>query len=57
MSIGGWRTQAMFRSYAIVSAADQKQAIEMLELARAARAKSSAPISAPIPQPVTDTVQ
>jgi integrase len=57
MSIGGWRTQAMFRRYAIVSAADQKQAVEMLELARAARAKASAPISAPTPQTVTDTVQ
>jgi integrase len=34
MSIGGWKTAAMFRRYAIVSHADQKAAVERLEQAR-----------------------
>jgi integrase len=33
--IGGWKTAAMFKRYAIVSTADQKAAIEKLEQARA----------------------
>ena len=33
--IGGWKTAAMFKRYAIVSSADQKAAIEKLEQARA----------------------
>jgi len=32
--IGGWKTAAMFKRYAIVSTADQKAAIEKLEQAR-----------------------
>jgi len=35
-SIGGWKTAAMFKRYAIVSSADQKAAIEKLEKAREA---------------------
>ncbi len=35
MSIGGWKTPAMFRRYAIVSTADQRAAVEKLERARA----------------------
>ena len=34
MSLGGWKTASMFRRYAIVSAADQKDAMLMLEKAR-----------------------
>ena len=34
MSIGGWKTAAMFRRYAIVSQADQKAAVEKLERQR-----------------------
>jgi hypothetical protein len=35
MATGGWRTAAMFRRYAIASSADQRDAMEMLERARA----------------------
>jgi integrase len=35
MSVGGWKTAAMFRRYAIVSNADQRQAMEKLERQRA----------------------
>jgi hypothetical protein len=35
MAIGGWKTPAMFRRYAIVSTADQRAAVEKLERARA----------------------
>jgi integrase len=38
MAMGGWKTAAMFRRYAIVSSADQRAAVEMLERARAERA-------------------
>ena len=38
MAMGGWKTAAMFRRYAIVSTADQRAAVEMLERARAERA-------------------
>ena len=34
MSIGGWKTAAMFRRYAIVSTADQRAAMDKLERAR-----------------------
>jgi integrase len=34
MATGGWKTPAMFRRYAIVSSADQKDAMRMLEEAR-----------------------
>jgi integrase len=37
MSIGGWRTASMFRRYAIVSKADNIDAMERLERARAER--------------------
>jgi len=37
MSIGGWKTNSMFRRYAIVSSSDQRAAVEMLERARAER--------------------
>lgn len=39
MAAGGWKTAAMFRRYAIVSSADQKAAVEMLERARAEQAQ------------------
>jgi integrase len=35
MAQGGWKTAAMFRRYAIVSSADNRAAVEMLEKARA----------------------
>jgi hypothetical protein len=38
MAIGGWKTAAIFRRYAIVSSADGRAAVEMLERARAERA-------------------
>jgi len=38
MAMGGWKTAAMFRRYAIVSSADQSAAVEMLERARTQRA-------------------
>jgi integrase len=42
MATGGWKTAAMFRRYAIVSSADSRDAMEMLERARAQRAAASA---------------
>jgi integrase len=45
MQAGGWKTAAMFRRYAIVSSADQRAAVEMLERARAS---ATAPFSAPL---------
>jgi len=36
MAAGGWKTAAMFRRYAIVSSADQRSAVQMLERSRAA---------------------
>lgn len=64
MSVGGWRTTSMFRRYAIVSSADQRAAVEMLELARQ-QANNNSPQTAPIPEqqpvadmePLTDKVQ
>ena len=44
MATGGWRTPSMLRRYAIVSSADQRAAVEILERARAA--KSGSPDSA-----------
>ena len=34
MAMGGWRTAATFRRYAIVSSADQKDAVAKIEQAR-----------------------
>jgi integrase len=45
MAMGGWRTASMFRRYAIVSTADQRAAVEMLERARP---EAIAPFSAPL---------
>jgi integrase len=42
MRIGGWRTAGVFRRYAIVSSADQRAAVEMLERARTERATANA---------------
>ena len=39
MAAGGWKTAQMFRRYAIVSSADQRTAVELLERSRAERAK------------------
>ena len=36
IAAGGWKTPAMFRRYAIVSSADQRAPMELLERARAA---------------------
>jgi hypothetical protein len=47
MAMGGWKTAAMFRRYAIVSSADQRAAVEMLERARAVRAAEFRPESCP----------
>jgi hypothetical protein len=43
MATGGWKTAAMFRRYAIVSSSDQRDAMEMLERARAERQLASVP--------------
>ena len=52
MATGGWKTPAMFRRYAIVSSADQRAAVEMLERARAEHVSPrSAPFSPKTPQP------
>lgn len=45
MQAGGWKTAAMFRRYAIVSSADQRAAVEMLERARAERTTALGPES------------
>lgn len=45
MDTGGWKTPAMFRRYAIVSSADQRAAVEMLERARAESSRKVALIS------------
>jgi integrase len=47
MTMGGWKTAAMFRRYAIVSGADGRAAVEMLERSRAQRASALAPETAP----------
>ena len=53
MAIGGWKTNTMFRRYAIVSSADQRAAVEMLERARAQRSIPVAQISVVRLQPET----
>jgi integrase len=55
MAMGGWKTAAMFRRYAIVSSADQRAAADALEQWRAKQAaqraeKPTAPFTAPEPQ-------
>jgi integrase len=45
MSMGGWLTASVFRRYAIVSSADQRAAVEMLERARVENSPRSAPFS------------
>lgn len=45
MAIGGWKTPAMFRRYAIVSAADQRAAVEKLEHARSENSPYFGPYS------------
>jgi integrase len=45
MSTGGWKTAAMFRRYAIVSNADQRAAVEMLEKARELQESARAELS------------
>lgn len=47
MAIGGWKTPSMFRRYAIVSSADQRRAVEMLEQARVAEKASKPPVRPP----------
>jgi integrase len=44
MEIGGWKTRAMFMRYAIVSNADQRAAVNLLERAREALGHDSAMI-------------
>ena len=56
MKIGGWKTASMFRRYAIDSHKDQRQAVELLEAARANT--SLTPITAPVgPKPSVAMVQ
>jgi integrase len=43
MSMGGWKTAAMFRRYAIVSSADQVAAVEALEKARNSNSPAHSP--------------
>jgi integrase len=43
MATGGWRTPSMLRRYAIVSSADQRAVVELLERARAER--NSGPVA------------
>ena len=48
MATGGWRTASMFRRYAIVSAADQRDAVTLLEAARERnRAASNGTVTGP----------
>jgi integrase len=51
MSMGGWKTAEMFRRYAIVSSADQRDAVRMLEQSRAEQLSNLAPFSDPAPPP------
>ena len=44
MAMGGWKTPSMFRRYAIVSSADQRDAMDLLEAQRA-RERAEEPIS------------
>jgi hypothetical protein len=43
MSVGGWRTGSKFRRYAILSSADQRDAMEKLEWAHAEHNEISFP--------------
>jgi integrase len=47
MAMGGWRTAAMFRRYAIVSTTDQQAAVDALERAKAENSPQIAPILQP----------
>jgi hypothetical protein len=47
MAMGGWKTASMFRRYAIVSSADQREAVELIERKRAQTAPFSAPFEKP----------
>ena len=50
--MGGWKTAAMFRRYAIVSSSDQRAAVEMRERARGdAQIESPAYSPAAVPDP------
>jgi len=51
MSMGGWKTADMFRRYAIVSSADQRDAVRMLERSRAEQASSLATFPDPMSSP------
>jgi len=54
MKMGGWKTAAMFRRYAIDSSSDQRAAVEMLERARAAAlAPETAPFASEPPAAAT----
>ena len=46
MATGGWKTAEVFRRYAIVSSADQREAVTMLEAARE-RNRAISPVSVP----------
>lgn len=48
MATGGWKTAAVFRRYAIVSAADQREAFTLLEAARE-RNRANGPVLVPFP--------
>jgi hypothetical protein len=43
MATGGWKTVAMFRRYAIVSSADQKDAMAKIERARLVHSPANSP--------------
>jgi integrase len=53
MAMGGWKTPAMFRRYAIVSSGDQRAAIEALDRAREENSPRTAPnpLESRIPSP------
>ena len=58
MAAGGWKTQSVFKRYAIVSHADRAQAMEKLILAREQRRQvGTAPITAPIASKAGQTAQ
>ena len=50
MSTGGWKTASMFRRYAIVSSADQRDAMEKLEADRAKDQAKNSPVLSPFIQ-------
>jgi integrase len=43
MNTGGWKTNSMFRRYAIVSSSDQRQVVDALERWRAANSPANSP--------------